>query len=198
MLNRLITPLALLAVLASPVLAQDKPAKHVHTDKMAKTDTTAKMGMMAHMTDPPSDLVPLLNQYASWFLKGAEQMPEADYAFKPTPEVRSFGQLAGHMANGNFAICAAIKGEKSPGTADFEKVTDKTALVQALRDAMAYCATVHTWAKERHHDQVNLFGMKGSVTWALAFNIAHNAEHYGNMVTYFRLKGRIPPSSQGG
>ena len=75
MLKRLIAPLALLAVLATPVLAQDKPAK---------MDTTGKMGMMGkmeNMTDPPSDLVPLLKQYAGWFLKGAEQMPESEYVF---------------------------------------------------------------------------------------------------------------------
>lgn len=178
--------LMLAAALAAPLSAQDKPEEKMKMDKMM------------HMGDPPSDLVPLLQQYGGWFLKGAEQVPEADYAFKPTASVRSFGELVGHLANGNFAICAGIRGEKSPGKANDEKVTDKATLVAAVRESVAYCATVHTWAKERHHDSVDLFGMKGSVTWALGFNIAHVAEHYGNMVTYMRMKGMTPPSSQGG
>ena len=153
---------------------------------------------MSH-SDPPTELVPLLNQFGGWFVQGAEQMPEADYAFKPTPEVRSFGQLVGHMINGNFAICAGIMGETSPGTMDYEKAPDKATQIAALRESIEYCRTAHTWGKSRHHDEVTLFGsMKGSVTWALAFNISHVAEHYGNMVTYMRLKGMVPPSSQGG
>jgi|CXWL01.1.fsa_nt_gi uncharacterized damage-inducible protein DinB len=175
MIKRLVTSLALLATLATPVVAQDK---------------------MMH-TEPPSDLMPLLHQYLDWFVKGAEQMPEANYSFKPTPEIRSFGELVGHMANSNFMICAGIRGEKSPATADFEKVMGKAALVKGVKDALAYCHTVQAWAKDHAHDNVDLFGMKGSVTWALAFNIAHNAEHYGNMVSYMRMKGMTPPSSQG-
>lgn len=149
-------------------------------------------------SDPPSDLLPLMNQFGGWFLQGAEQMPEADYAFKPTPEVRSFGELVGHLVNGNFAMCAGVMSEKSPGTMNYEKATEKATLVAALRESLEYCRTAHAWGKTRHHDEVTLFGMKGSVTWALAFNISHMAEHYGNMVTYMRMKGMVPPSSQGG
>ena len=29
----------------------------------------------------------------------------------------------------------------------------------------------------------------------LMFNTTHNNEHYGNMVVYMRLKGRVPPST---
>ena len=45
-------------------------------------------------------------------------------------------------------------------------------------------------------DEVELFGMKGSKLWVLNFNAVHNAEHYGNLVTYLRMKGMVPPSSQ--
>jgi hypothetical protein len=30
----------------------------------------------------------------------------------------------------------------------------------------------------------------------LSVNTAHTDEHYGNMVTYLRLKGIVPPSSE--
>src|SRR5439155_22650546 len=71
--------------------------------------------------------------------EAAENMPANEYAFKPTLLVRSFGQLIGHVANANFFFCSQAKGEQSPATADFEKATEKAALVKALRDSLAYC-----------------------------------------------------------
>jgi uncharacterized damage-inducible protein DinB len=46
--------------------------------------------------------------------------------------------------------------------------------------------------------EVSLFGMKGTRLWALTFNVAHSFEHYGNVVTYMRANGLVPPSSQRG
>ena len=50
-------------------------------------------------------------------LKMAEKMPEENYAFKPTPEIRSFGQLVGHVADSQLRTCSAVKGEMKTGTA---------------------------------------------------------------------------------
>ena len=58
---------------------------------------------------------PLYGQVAAYVLAAAEQMPEAEYGFKPTPEVRSFGQLVGHIANAQHMICAMAMGEQSQG-----------------------------------------------------------------------------------
>ena len=79
--------------------------------------------------------------------EAAESMPAEDYAFKPTPEIRSFGELIGHLANGNFFFCAQAKGEAPPSTTDFEKVTGKPGLTKALLDSLAYCDT-----RLRRHD----------------------------------------------
>ena len=142
-------------------------------------------------------LNPLYQNIKGNIIKSAEQMPEANYAFKATPEVRSFGQLVGHMANANFAICATAKGETSPLTQDFEKTTDKATLVKAVKDAFAYCDGAFTMADAAFAPMAELFGMKMSRLSFLMLNVAHDNEHYGNMVTYFRLKGMVPPSSQG-
>jgi hypothetical protein len=93
-----------------------------------------------------------------------------------------------------------VKGEKSPAATDFEKATSKAALVQGIKDAFAYCDGAYQISDAKANtEQVTFFGsMTGSRLWALMFNVAHNNEHYGNLVTYFRLKGMVPPSSQGG
>jgi uncharacterized damage-inducible protein DinB len=130
----------------------------------------------------------------------AASMPAEDYAFKPTPEVRSFGQLIGHVVNGNFFFCSQVRGEKSPATQNFETVTDKAALVKALNDALAYCDTAYSETTDANFNQlVKAAGPNGGGQTArgsvLVFNTAHNNEHYGNLVVYMRLKGRLPPST---
>src|SRR6266545_1120462 len=56
----------------------------------------------------------------------AEKMPAEHFSFKPTPEVRSYAELFGHVINTNYSACAAIKGEANPQKDnDFEK-TAKT------------------------------------------------------------------------
>jgi len=133
-----------------------------------------------------------------YVLKSAEKMAEADYAFKPTPEVRSFGALLGHIANANYSICARAAGEKSPAPGDIEKTkTTKAELVEALNGAFAYCDKVlGAMTDAKGVEMVDFFGGKQPRLAVLAFNTAHTYEHYGNLVTYMRIKGLVPPSSE--
>jgi uncharacterized damage-inducible protein DinB len=142
---------------------------------------------------------PLFEMSKGWLVKSADMITDANWGYKPTPAVRSFGELIGHVADANYMFCSIALGEKSPATQQFEKVTSRAAVVQGLKDAMAYCDKAYKMAPARLSEQVSLpFGnMKGNRLWVLMFNIAHNNEHYGNLVTYFRLKNMVPPSSQG-
>ena len=133
----------------------------------------------------------------NYLVKSAEQMPVEHYSFKPVATVRSFGEIVAHLANENFDICAAAKGEKSPRTTDFEKTTDKAALVKGLKDALAYCDPVYLMPDNAFAGETQLFGMKMTKMGVLALNTTHNFEHYGNFITYLRIKGLVPPSSQG-
>jgi uncharacterized damage-inducible protein DinB len=130
----------------------------------------------------------------------ADAMPAADYGFKPTLEVRSFAQLIGHVANANVFFCSQAKGEAPPLTTDFEKVTDKVALVKGLKDSLAYCDGVYAATTDAGFGQaVTMPGPNGGTRTTrgavLVFNTTHNNEHYGNLVVYLRLKGHVPPST---
>ncbi len=131
--------------------------------------------------------------------EAAVAVPPDEYAFKPTPDVRSFAELIGHVINANFLFCAQAKGEKSPGAQNYEKVTDKTALVKALDDALAYCDGVYEATSDANFQNlVNVAGPRATQTprgMILMFNTTHNQEHYGNIVVYMRLKGHVPPST---
>ena len=136
-----------------------------------------------------------------YLLKAVAQVGDEHYTFKPTPAVRSMGELFGHIANANFMICSMASGEKSPVPADtnFEKVATGAAMQKALTDSFAFCDAAWTAIDgQKGTEPVSIFGMKHTRASALAFNAAHDWEHYGNIVTYMRLKGLVPPSSGGG
>src|SRR5262249_61806075 len=132
----------------------------------------------------------------------AEAMPSDDYGFRPTPEVRSFAQLVGHLVGGNYLFCSQAQGA-SPNTTpgfrtNYEQVTDKATLVKALSEALAYCDGVYAQTTDATFAQpvrlMALGPMKATDTSrgaVLTFNTAHNNEHYGNMVVYLRLRGHV-------
>ncbi len=123
-------------------------------------------------------------------------MPEENYAFKATPDVRSFGQLVGHTADAQYTFCSTVAGEKPP-VSDIEKTkTSKADLVQAEKDAVAYCNKVYAGDDGRSGSGARQDdGPRLAEATVLTLNTAHLDEHYGNMVTYMRLKGLVPPSS---
>ena len=133
--------------------------------------------------------------------EAADAMPPEEYSFKPTPQVRSFAELIGHVTNGNFYFCSQAKGEKSPATQNYERVADKAALSKALKDSLAYCDGVYGGTTDENFSQaVKLAGPGGGATettrgLVLIFNTTHNNEHYGNIIVYMRLKGHVPPST---
>jgi uncharacterized damage-inducible protein DinB len=133
--------------------------------------------------------------------ESAEQMPEADYAFRPVDTVRTFGEILAHVAGANYAFCASAKGEKAPYAEDhFEKTAKtKAAIVKAVTDSHAYCDGAYTAVTDVTAGQMvaNPFGSGQSPRSSqLIGNIGHVNEHYGNLVTYFRIKGLVPPSSR--
>jgi uncharacterized damage-inducible protein DinB len=131
-------------------------------------------------------------------MESAEKMPEANYAFKPTPEVRSFGELLGHIANSNFVYCARVKGDKNPNEGnDVEKKTAKADIQKGLTDSFAYCDGVYgTMTDAKAMEMMKMGQAEAPRARPLIANISHDNEHYGNIVTYMRLKGLVPPSTE--
>jgi uncharacterized damage-inducible protein DinB len=127
----------------------------------------------------------------------AQKMPEENYSFKPTPDVRSFGQLVGHVADASYMFCSQALGEPNP-MKDIEKSkTSKADLVAAVKDAVAYCnKAFDSMTDAKGSQMVKLFNFDMAKLTVFSLNTAHTDEHYGNMVTYLRLKGIVPPTSE--
>lgn len=128
----------------------------------------------------------------------AEQVPESSYSFRPVAAVRTFGQIVAHVAGSQHMFCAAAMGEKPTAEDDVEKTaTTKTAIVNALKASTVYCQKAYAMSDgEALGRSFKMFGMDTNGMWALILNAAHDDEHYGNLVTYMRTLGMVPPSSQ--
>ena len=133
-------------------------------------------------------------------LGSAKVMPQDKWGFKPVPTVRSFGELLAHVAGANYVFCSAARGEKSPRAEDeFEKnAKTPAAITKALQDSIAYCDAAYTALTDKTAVEMGnaAFGDgKQARIAALIGNTGHNDEHYGNLVTYLRINGLVPPSS---
>jgi uncharacterized damage-inducible protein DinB len=130
-------------------------------------------------------------------VSSAEKMPEENYNFKPTEAVRSYGQIVGHLADAQYNFCSLALGETNPGLKIEQTKNTKADLVAALKNALAYCDKAYDSTTDASGLQtVKMFGMDMPKFGVLNINNAHDMEHYGNLVTYMRLKNIVPPTSE--
>lgn len=167
---------------AAAAFAQESPATAPATPP-ANPISTSEKGVYRYIS--------------STVVAAAEKMPEENYSFKPTPEVRSFGQIVGHVADSQYYFCATATGEQ-PQMKNIEKTkTSKADLVAALKDAVAYCQKTYAGMTDAQGAQMTkMMNFDLAKLTVLSVNTAHMDEHYGNLVTYLRLKGIVPPSSE--
>jgi uncharacterized damage-inducible protein DinB len=129
-------------------------------------------------------------------IKAADEMPEADYSFKASPPERTYGEMVGHIADVQMALCGNAQGEQKKS--DSAGKTTKADLVAALKTSFDYCDGAYNGMTDADAAKmVTMFGPRKATKLAvLNFNIAHDNEMYGQMVVYLRIKGLVPPSSQ--
>ena len=135
---------------------------------------------------------------AGYITTTAEELPENLYAYRPTDDVRSFGEMFAHVAGAQYLICAAALGEPPRDESAVEQsAKTKAAIVTALKASNEYCARAYAQTDKAAQQPTTLFGQEATRLYALTLNATHDGEHYGNLVTYLRLNGIVPPSSRG-
>jgi uncharacterized damage-inducible protein DinB len=130
------------------------------------------------------------------FTIAADRMSDADYAAKPTPEVRSFAQLLGHVADTNYWFCATAAGEKPPVSGIEKSTTARVEVQKVLGESFAYCETVFaSMSDESKANALRKFNTRDMPAIAvLNFRNYHGLLHWGNAITYMRLRGKVPPA----
>ncbi len=130
-------------------------------------------------------------------LKSADKMAEDKYAFKPTATVRTYGQVLAHVADGQYEFCGAAAGNHDQKNIE-QTAKTKADIVAALKAAFAYCDAIYAGMTDaKAAEMIPAFGeFKVTRLGMLDFNVSHTMEHYGNLVTYMRIQGVVPPSSE--
>ena len=169
--------LLILVAVAAPAMAQQQQAA---LPANAGTASAKSVWMVPH----------------GFVAKALEQTPESLFSFKPTPEVRSLGQLFAHVADGEHLFCSLALGEPMMDSGVEKGRKTKAELIQALKDAAAHCDKAYAQNDLAGQIPASFFGQNVNRMFLLNMNGAHDYEHYGNIVTYLRLKGITPPSSQ--
>jgi uncharacterized damage-inducible protein DinB len=173
---RKLLPMTLLCVLALSAFAQEKQSPDNPFSAINKAGYERTKGIL---------------------LRSAEKMPEENFNFKPVDTVRTYGQIIGHLADAQYLFCSLASGEKNPGLNIEKTKTSKADLVAALKEGFAYCDKVYDSMRDAASLQmVKFFGNDMPKYAVLQLNIGHNLEHYGNLVTYMRMKGIVPPTSE--
>ena len=124
-------------------------------------------------------------------MKSADALPESKYSYRPTKDVRSFGEILNHVADISYTLCSNVKGEANPISATAK--VSKTEIIAYLKGSFGYCDGVYSGFTDAHlNDPADFWGVKTNKMFVLTQVANHDALHYGNLVTYLRLNGVVP------
>jgi hypothetical protein len=195
---------------AGPLVPALTPEQILASQALApKYDRAAEMEQARQATFKDRPLGAIVqksfNAFANFLIVGAQMMPETGFAFRPTPDVRAFGEQINHATGANYSFCnqaGVPPGFERRSAPSLQAVTAKAAIVKALEDSIAYCsrllaAASDAWLME---SAPNLGGtgsgvITGSRAYAFVYAGIHSAEDYGTITTYLRMQGLVPPST---
>ena len=127
-----------------------------------------------------------------------EKMPEEHFAFKPVPEIRSFGEAVAHVSDAQARNCSLASGIGAK-TLDADKKRTKAELVAALKESFAICDVAFAALTDAQANEMVKMGQSGFQLTKLSLlvsMISHSNEQHGYMAIYLRLKGIVPPSTE--
>ena len=217
-MTRICSLVFMLIVLGTPVLAQgtDPVAPALTAEQIKASEALApkfdqsaareKARLETFANRPLGAVIQRsFNVFANYLVMAAEMMPESGYTFRPTPQLRNFGEQINHATSSHYSFCnqAGLPPGVQKQTAPVTKtLTAKPAIVAALRDSIVYCdrvlaAATESWLQET---APGLGGSSSGLIQAIRahsfiYNAVHSAEDYGTITTYLRIQGVVPPST---
>ena len=164
----------------------------------------AQMGGMSMPATPPpastgpaSEVLRSYNAIKPNVLKAADKMPDADYQYKPTPDIRTFARIVNHITEAQAHTCTALNGTKFDAKMVPSDTADKATIVAALKASFDECDKAYAaLTNESMAEMVTLGPQKRSRTGFAWGNVSHDNEQYAELSTYLRLKNLVPPTAE--
>jgi hypothetical protein len=206
----LVAALTQLTIPAGPLVPAITPEQVKASEALAATyDQSAareKVRLETFKTRPLASVIQkAFDVNANYLMMAARMMPESAYGFRPTPDLRTFGEQINHATAAQYSFCnqaGTPPGVERKTPPALRQVTAKADIVKALDDSVAYCDRVLAAASEPWlmETAARLGGassglIDGIRAHSFMYNNVHDAEDYGTLTVYLRLQGLVPPSS---
>ena len=159
----------------------------------------AATAVLAQDKNPVTSVVrEILPRRQKNLVAAVEEMPADKFAYKPTEQQMTFGQLVLHIVESNNSLCSTI-GDlpevKAP--VPLKESDGKEKLVAALKASFDFCTTALAKVDDtKLADEVEMYGRKGTRAFALIALTNDWADHYSSAAMYLRLNGLLPPTAQ--
>jgi hypothetical protein len=148
-------------------------------------------------TGPAGEVQAAYNRLKPNVLKAAEKMPEADFQYKPTPDIRTFARIVNHVTEAQFHTCSALNGTAFDPKSVPSDTADKATVIARLKASFAACDTAYEALTDATITEALTVGPVKRSRIGLAWgNVSHDNEQYAELSTYLRLKGLVPPTAE--
>ena len=154
---------------------------------------------------PKTKLSPSAAVLASWneigrkLIAMAEDFPEDKYDFKPTPAQKSFAEQLLHVAGSNDLFTDVARGKEPIDDEAREHFKTKADVVSYVKKSFADGAAIIQQKGDSGMLAMVVSAESGRTVplQAVVYDvIEHGAEHYGQLVVYYRVAGLVPPESR--
>ena len=158
---------------------------------------TAPAAPLVATPGPAGEALTAYNRIKPNVLKAAEKMPDAEFQFKPTPDIRTFARIVNHVTEAQFHTCTTLNGTKFDAKSVPSDTADKATVLAGLKASFEECDKAYGALSEANYTEVMTAGQGKRSRLGLAWgNISHDNEQYAELSTYLRLKGHVPPTAE--
>ena len=146
---------------------------------------------------PAAEVQGAYNRLKPNILKAADKMPEADFQYKPTPEIRTYARIVNHITEAQFHTCTTLNGGKFDPKSVPSDTADKATVIAGLKASFDECDKAYGALTDSSVMEALAMGQNKRSRISLAWgNISHDNEQYAELSTYLRLKNLVPPTAE--
>lgn len=161
------------------------------------TGACAAQAPATAMPGPAGEVQAAYNRVKPNLLKAAEKMPEADFQYRPTADIRTFARIVNHVTEAQFHTCSALNGTTFDPKSVPSDTADKATVLAGLKASFAACDQAYGALTDASITEMLTLGQAKSSRIGMAWgNVSHDNEQYAELATYLRLKGLAPPTAE--
>ena len=146
---------------------------------------------------PAAEVQATYNRLKPNVIKAVEEMPEAEYQFKPTPDIRTYARIVNHITEAQQHTCSALNGTAFDAKTVPSDTADKATIVAGLKASFEVCDKAYGALTDATVAELVDLGRSKRSRIGMAWgNVSHDNEQYAELSTYLRLKGLVPPTAE--